>query len=123
MTKRDDRVSSVDMLVYAEGAIDILGDADQDAMANDRVTQLALQRLVEFVGEAARRVSQETQEKHPEISWSQMIGMRNRLAHVYDRVDLAVLWEVIVNDLPPLVEQLDAIVGRDPGSAGPTAHP
>ncbi len=39
--------------------------------------------------------------------------MRNRLAHAYDRVDLNVLWDVIVNDLPLLVEQLRAIVRKD----------
>ena len=82
MTKRDDRVSLVDMLVYAEEAIEILGDADLETVVRNRVMQLALQRLVEIVGEAARRVSQQTQEKHPDIAWSQIIGMRNRLARL-----------------------------------------
>ncbi len=115
MSKRDDRVSLVDMLIYAEEAIEILGETGLIAMVRDRVMQLALQKLVETVGEAARRVSQQTQEQHPGIAWREIIGMRNRLAHVYDRVDLKVLWDVIVNDLPRLVEQLEEIVGRDPG--------
>ena len=115
MSKRDDRVSLVDMLIYAEEAIEILGETSLKAMVGDRVMQLALQKLVETVGEAARRVSQQTQEQHPGIAWREIIGMRNRLAHVYDRVDLKVLWDVIVNDLPRLVEQLEEIVGRDPG--------
>jgi uncharacterized protein with HEPN domain len=115
MSKRDDRVSLVDMLIYAEEAIEILGETSLNAMVGDRVMQLALQKLVETVGEAARRVSQQTQEQHPGIAWREIIGMRNRLAHVYDRVDLKVLWDVIVNDLPRLVEQLEEIVGRDPG--------
>ena len=115
MSKRDDRVSLVDMLIYAEEAIEILGETSLNAMVGDRVMQLALQKLVETVGEAARRVSQQTQEQHPGIAWREIIGMRNRLAHVYDRVDLKVLWDVIVNDLPRLVDQLKEIVGRDPG--------
>ena len=115
MSKRDDRVSLVDMLIYAEEAIEILGETGLNAMVGDRVMQLALQKLVETVGEAARRVSQPTQEQHPGIAWREIIGMRNRLAHVYDRADLKVLWDVIVNDLPRLVEQLEEIVGRDPG--------
>ena len=115
MSKRDDRVSLVDMLVYAEEAIEILGETGLKAMVGDRVMQLALQRLVGTVGEAAKRVSQQTQEKHPAIAWRQIIEMRNRLAHAFDRADLKVLWDVIVNDLPRLVEQLEAIVGRDPG--------
>lgn len=52
MTKRDDQVSLVDMLIYAEEAIDMLGNASLDAMVSDRKMQLALQRLVEIVGEA-----------------------------------------------------------------------
>lgn len=123
MTKRDDRVSLVDMLVYAEEAIEILGDTSREAMKVNRMMQLALQRLVEIVGEAANRVSRGTREEHPTISWSQIIGMRNRLAHVYDRVDLDVLWDVIADDLPPLVEQLEAIVGRDPGRPVPDDRP
>ncbi len=115
MSKRDDRVSLVDMLVYAEEAIEILGETGLKAMVGDRVMQLALQRLVGTVGEAARRVSQQTQEQHPAIAWRQIYEMRNRLAHPFDRADLKVLWNVIVNDLPRLVEQLEAIVGRDPG--------
>ncbi len=113
MTKRDDQVSLVDMLIYAEEAIDMLGDASLDAMVHDRKMQLALQRLVEIVGEAASRVSEKARRQHPAIAWREIIGMRNRLAHAYHRVDLNVLWDVIVNDLPLLVEQLRAIVGKD----------
>ena len=114
MSKRDDRVSLVDMLVYAEEAIEILGETSLEEMARNRVMQLALQRLVEIVGEAARRVSRKTQEQHEAIAWREIIGMRNRLAHAYHRVDLKVLWEVIVKDFPPLVELLENIVGKDP---------
>ena len=116
MSKRDDRVSLVDMLIYAEEAIEILGETGLKAMVGDRVMQLALQRLVGTVGEAARRVSQQTQEQHPAIALASNYGMRNRLVHAYDRADLKVLCgNVIVNDLPRLVEQLEEIVGRDPG--------
>ncbi len=119
MSKRDDRVSLVDMLVYAEEAIEILGNTSQEEIANNRVMQLALQRLVEIVGEAARRVSKNTQEQHEEIAWREIIGMRNRLAHAYDSVSLKVLWEVIAEDFPPLVELLENIVGRDPDRSEP----
>ena len=113
MTKRDDRISLVDMLVNAEEATGILGGASLDAMVSDRAMQLALQRLMEIVGEAATRVSQKTQEQHPEIAWGEIIGMRNRLAHAYDRYDLELLWDAIANDFPTLVGQLKAVVGKE----------
>ena len=88
------------------------GGKSRDELAADRKLQLALTRLIEIVGEAASRVSQETRLRHPEIPWPQMVGMRNRLIHGYDTVDLAVLQSTVGVDLPPLVAQLDAILGR-----------
>ena len=115
MTKRDDRVGLVDMLVYAEEAIELLGDLSSAELEKDRVLQLALERLVAIVGEAARRVSPVTQQHHPDIPWPQIIGMRKRLVHGYDAINLKTMWDTIKNELPPLVVQLEAIVGRDPG--------
>ena len=82
--------------------------------------QLALVRLVEIVGEAAARVSPEAQERFPSIPWQQARGMRNRLVHGYDTVDLAVLWDTIQDDLPALIVQLREALGQS-GQDGPKA--
>ena len=113
MSRRDDRVSLVDMLIHAEEAVVLLGEVTLNDLIEDRVKQLALRKLVEVVGEAANRVSEETQQQYTAIPWSQIIGLRNRLVHGYDDVDLGVLWEIIQADLPPLIEQLKAIVGEE----------
>ena len=112
MSKRDDRVSLVDMLIHAREAVDLLGEASEDELKSNRVMQLALMRLVEIVGEAANRVSLTTQQRHPEIPWPLIIGMRNRIVHEYDNVNLNVLWDTITNELPPLISQLEAILGE-----------
>ena len=112
MSRRDDTVFLVDMLNHAREAVALLGSASLDDLRNDRVTELALRKLVEVVGEAANRTSEATQERHPEIAWSQIIGMRNRLVHGYDVVDLGILRDIVQNDLPPRVEQLASIVGE-----------
>ena len=114
MSRRDDRVSLVDMLIYAKEAIALSSGTSLDDVVEDRVMQLALQKLVEIVGEAANRVSEETQQKHTAIPWPQIIGLRNRLVHGYDDVNLDILWKIIQNDLPPLIGQLQAIVGEEP---------
>ena len=62
--------------------------------------QNAVMRPLEVIGEAARRVSQQTRDAHPEIPWEQMIGMRNRLIHEYFRVNLATVWDTVQNDCP-----------------------
>lgn len=110
MSKHDDRVSLKDMLIHAREAIELLGTASQEALEQDRVMQLALTRLIEIVGEAANRISLETRHKHAKIPWPQIIGMRNRLVHGYDVVDLKLLWGTVNYDLPPLLRELQQIV-------------
>ena len=110
MSRKDDQVSLKDMLGHAEEATKILGEDSREELADDRVLQLALTRLMEIVGEAANRFSQETQQAHPKIPWPQIIGMRNRLVHGYDVVDYDLLWDTVNNDLPPLIIALKEIV-------------
>lgn len=81
-------------------------------LETNRMLQLALTRLVEIIGEAASRVSHETRSRYPEIPWAEIIGMRNRLIHGYDFVDLNILWNTVKIDLPPLIEQLERILNR-----------
>jgi uncharacterized protein with HEPN domain len=76
----------------------------------DHVLELAPTRLLEIVGEAANRVSVETQSRYPEIPWRQIVGLRNRLIHGYDAVDLNILWDILQYDLPHLVATLREII-------------
>ncbi len=48
----------------------------------------------------------------PTIPWPQVTGMRHRLAHGYDTVDIQVLWETVTDDLPPLIAALESILGQ-----------
>jgi len=72
--------------------------------------QNAVMRPLEIIGEAARLVSQQTRQAHPEIPWEQMIGMRNRLIHEYFRVNLKTVWETVQNDLPRLIALIEPLV-------------
>ena len=116
MTRRDETLFLVDMLNHASEAIELLGGADSTDLRRDRVTELAVRKLVEVVGEAAGRVSPATRQRHPEIDWAQIVAVRNRLVHGYDDVDLTILRDIVQNDLPPLADQLTAIVGEGPRS-------
>lgn len=85
--------------------------ADLDA---DHVLELALTRLLEIIGEAANRVSEDMQQQHPEIPWRQITGLRHRLIHGYDAVDLDILWDIVQYDLPPLIATLEEILQTKP---------
>ena len=73
---------------------------------------LALVRLLEVIGEAAGRIPKEEQESHSEIPWAEITGLRNRLIHGYDSVDMDILWQIIQFDLPPLITALEAIIAN-----------
>ena len=112
MQSDEDLVRMRHMLDAAREAVALSRGKGPRAIARDRVLSLALVRLLEVVGEAAGRVSDETREAHPEVPWSQIVGLRNRLIHGYDSVDLEILWRILSDDLPRLIEALeDAGVG------------
>ena len=98
-----------DMLAHAREAVAMAADCSREDLDTDRMRQLALVRLVEIIGEAAARVSPEGQLQWPTIPWGPARGMRNRLIHGYDSVDLDVLWDTLQLDLPALIVQLDEI--------------
>ncbi len=95
------------MLDAAREAVAISGRRGPKSLAKNRVLSLALVRLLEVLGEAAGRVSERTRGEHPEVPWAQIVGLRNRLIHGYDSVDLEVLWRVLKEDLPPLIRALE----------------
>ena len=112
MTQHNDMIRLQHMLDHAKEAADLIAGKDKTELQHNRVLELALIRLVEIVGEASVKVSSETQAKYPSIPWPQVIGMRNRLIHGYDSVDLDVLWDTIEVDLPPLIAEIEKIMSR-----------
>jgi uncharacterized protein with HEPN domain len=85
-----------------------LGKSESD-LPRDKQLTLALLKCVEIVGEAAARVGEDTRAKYPSLPWADMVGMRNRLVHVYFDIDLSLLWTTVTDDLPPLIRELEKI--------------
>ena len=110
MSRHDDGVSMRQMLDHARKGCAMASGRCRTDLDSDYMLQLAMTRLVEIIGEAASRVSEPTRDKHPGIPWPQIVGMRNRLIHGYDTVDLNLLWDTVETDLPPLIASLREIV-------------
>ena len=108
--RHDDRLSLQQMLDYANEAYDLVQDRAFAELQHNRLFELAVIRLLEILGEAANRVSTETQERYAHIPWGQLVSLRDRLIHGYDSVDLQIVWQILTSDLPQLVEQLEKIV-------------
>lgn len=83
--------------------------------------QIIFTHLVQIIGEAAARISSATRDAHPEIPWKKIIGMRHRLVHDYLHVDLDILWTVITERIPELIELMEPLTGE--GESGIAAQP
>lgn len=100
---KDIRDHAAEVLQFLEGK----PRADLEA---DRLLSLAIVRLLEIVGEAARRVPTDERSKWPNIPWVDIVALRNRLSHAYDLLDYDVVWQIIEDDLPPLLLELEKIL-------------
>jgi uncharacterized protein with HEPN domain len=116
MTQHDDLLYLGHMLDMARKAREIAQPVSKDQYDDDETLQLALARLVQNIGEAARRVSSEGQAAHPEITWHRIVGMRHRLVHDYGNVDTSIVWQTVAEDLPSLIIVLEKIVPSEPPS-------
>jgi uncharacterized protein with HEPN domain len=70
---------------------------------------LALVKAVEIIGEAAYQVSPEARKDFAAIPWDDLVGMRHRLVHAYFDIDLDILWQTVIGDVPPLLHVLEKV--------------
>jgi len=110
MSRHEDTVRIRHMLDYARETLALVQGRSRRDLDSDRVFSLALVRLLEIVGEAASRVSQEARPQYPHIPWWQVVDLRNRLIHGYYEVDFDILWQIVIQDPPPLIAELEKIV-------------
>lgn len=99
-----------DMLQASQDIAAITADMSFDVFKENKQIRLAVERTFEIMGEAAKRVSAELQEKHQEIPWRSIIGQRNVIAHEYADVDVALLWRTAIEEVPKLITQLKSIL-------------
>jgi uncharacterized protein with HEPN domain len=108
--KRDDTV----YLRHILDAIELIGKytrgmSENEFLANSMAHD-AVVRQIEIIGEAARNVSDEFQEKHPKLPWVKMIGIRNKIIHEYFNVNYAIVWDTTKDDLPFLKKAINKIL-------------
>jgi uncharacterized protein with HEPN domain len=114
MQKNDrDLVYVQDILDAAQEATGYCAGFELEDYVRDRRTSRAVERCLEIIGEAARRISPEFQASHPLIPWQKIISQRNVLAHDYGQVRQERVFLVIRRHLPVLIEAITAILTKE----------
>jgi uncharacterized protein with HEPN domain len=107
---KDDYIRLRHMLDAAREATAFSESKTRESLDSDKQLVRALEKSIEILGEAAVHVSEERRIGLLGIPWKNIIGMRNRLIHAYFDINLDVLWKTIVEDLPPLIAELEKVL-------------
>jgi len=91
-------------------AIEKYAEQGRSAFENNELIQTWVLHHLLMLGEAASRITDEFQQKHSEIPWSKIIGMRNILVHDYFGIDFEIVWGVVEKELPQLKQLTNQIL-------------
>jgi uncharacterized protein with HEPN domain len=110
---RDDRERLLDMLGAIRKIEQIVSSEKYtERLPDDELVEVWVIHHLQIIGEAASRLSPEFKERHAEVAWGGMIGMRHVLVHGYFETDTGIVWKVVEKDLPTLKRQLEAILAE-----------
>jgi uncharacterized protein with HEPN domain len=103
---KDELVYVGHMLDKAHEALSLVRGKTRQDYDRDSALRLALTHLIQVIGEAARRVSPQFRDRHPQIPWEAITGMRSKIVHDYMNVDEDIVWDSVAHELPPLIDEL-----------------
>jgi uncharacterized protein with HEPN domain len=108
--QRDDSIYVRHILDATLKVLHFTSNRNREDLEKDEMMAISIVHLLEIIGEAANLVSDDYQKQHPHIPWRKMIGLRNRLIHGYFDINLDIVWDTVLKDLPPLVTDLEKII-------------
>lgn len=118
---KDDSVYLWDMLTAARAVVDFTRGRTLAEYEADLLLRSAVERQIEIIGEAARRISKQFQDIHPEIPWRPIQAQRHVLAHDYGEIKHDRIWRVAETHLPELITLLEPLVPTPPVEDKPSS--
>ncbi len=110
---RDHRLYIKDMLAAIDSIESFVRGLDEQAFQEDDKTSSAVVRKLEIIGEAAKQIPESLRQKYPQVSWTEMAGMRDRLIHAYFGVDYKLVWKTITERIPQVKPHLQKLLGEN----------
>ena len=110
MSKRDPELLLEDVSLSIEKIERYINSLTMDNFKIDDKTVDAVVRNLEIIGEAVRQIPSAFKEKHSNVPWNQIAGLRNRIVHDYFGLDLEMIWHIVTSDLPELKNKIKEIV-------------
>jgi len=107
---RRDQASILDIKKAATRAQSFVKDTSWEVFEKDIKTQSAVLYQIAILGEAVKRLSSEFRSQYPNVPWSQIAGMRDKLVHDYDGTDFERIWGVLNSDIPELLKAVETIL-------------
>lgn len=105
-----DRDALYDILDAARLILEYTEGMDYESFRASQLTEDAVLRRFEIIGEATKRLSSDFCQQHSDIPWQDMAGMRDRVIHGYDTVDWQIVWKAVRESLPVLVARIETIL-------------
>ena len=112
-TRENDPTRLRHMLEWARSTERIAAGESRRSLDDSKKLQFALTRTLQVIGEAANDVTATSRRGFVTIPWSDIIGMRHRLVHVYYAVDMDVIWKTVTEYIPPLIADLESLIQED----------
>lgn len=108
--KRSQKLFINDIIEGIEDIQEFIKDKNYEMFINDKIVINAVIRKIEVIGEAAKNINNKIKENNPDIPWKKLAQMRDKVIHGYFGVDNNVIWETIINDMPPILKPLKVLL-------------